>query len=148
MGPVGLDHQGPHWIKALLAGGGEIEAGAGDGQIEGFQGEGADDAVEGGGTPGQVGADDPSLAVGEGPGGEIDGFAGDEVVVVDAIAAGVDVGIGGLEAPVDHETAPGGDREARLTGQLGIGNRPHRDDDQVGRYDVKGGDNFQGRLSA
>ena len=133
VGPVGLDHQGPHGVKALVPGLVEIEAGAGDGQIEGLQGEGADDAVEGGGTPGQIGADDPSLTVGERPRGEIDGFAGDEVVVVDAVAAGVNVGVGGLEARVDHDAAPGGDREARLPGQLSIGDRAHRNDDQVGR---------------
>ena len=54
-----------------------------------FKRKRTDDAVEGGGASGQIGADDPALAVGQGPGGEIDGFAGDEVVVVDAVAAGV-----------------------------------------------------------
>ena len=36
MGPVGLDHQGPHGVKACPAGRGEIEAGAGDGHLEGL----------------------------------------------------------------------------------------------------------------
>jgi hypothetical protein len=133
VGPVGLDHQGPHGVKALLPGRGEIEAGAGDSQIEGLQGDGADNAVEGSGTSSQIGADDPSLTVGQGAGREINRFAGDEVVVVDAVAAGVNVGVGGLEARVDHDAAPGGDREARLPGQLSIGEGTHSNDDQVGR---------------
>ncbi len=34
MGPVSLDHQGPHGVKTCPAGRGEIETGAGDGDIE------------------------------------------------------------------------------------------------------------------
>ena len=124
-----------HRVEAFLAGRGEAEAGAGHGQVEDFQGEGADNAVEEGGAPGQVGADDPALAVGQGAGGEVDGFAGDEVEVVDAVAAGVDAGIGGLEAAVDHEAAAGGEHEAGPAGQVGVGGGPHGGDDQVGGQD-------------
>ncbi len=68
------------------------------------------------------------------------------MVVVDAVATGVDVGVGGLEALVDLDAAPGGDRKARLPGQLGIGNCAHRSDDQVGRQDFLFGDYFEGMI--
>ena len=68
MGPVGLDDQGLHRVKAFLAGRAEVQAGAGHGQVKGLERERAHDAVEGGGASRQVGADHPALAVGQGPG--------------------------------------------------------------------------------
>ncbi len=62
----------------------------------------------------------------------MNGFTGDEVVIVDAVTPGVNIGVGGLEAAVDDDAAPGGDQQARLEGQLSVRNGAHRGDNQVG----------------
>ena len=137
-----------HRVKAFPAGRGQAQSGAGNGQVKNFQGKRTHDAVKGGGASGQVGADDPALAVGQRPGREIDGLAGNQVVVVDAVAAGVNERVGGLEAPVDQDAAVGGNQQAGVLGQLGIGGRAHRGDHQVGGQGAAGGDHLQRVLAA
>ena len=69
------------------------------------------------------------------------------MVVVDAVAAGVNIRVGGLETAVDDNAAPGGDQQARLAGQFGYGSR-HHGDDQVGREEVPAGHDLQGMIVA
>lgn len=84
-------------------------------------------------SAGGVGADDAALPVGEGAERQHEGLAGDEVRNGHAVAARIDVGIGGLHVFVDEDRAgaflkiePGG------AGQRCVGREAGGEDDQIG----------------
>ena len=67
----------------------------------------------------QVVADDPALPVGHGPKRHIARLAGHQVLGLDAVAAGVNVRVGGLEVLVDQDSATLAHFQPRVLGDAG-----------------------------
>ena len=103
MGPVELGNNDAGGIEPGRLGFGHGETRAGQGAVKHLYHKAAHGAVKGGLTAGDIGADDPALAVGHGAQREIGRLAGDQVGNRHAIAAGIDVRISGLHFVVDHD---------------------------------------------
>lgn len=131
VGAVKLGHAHGYGVVPCLHRGLTGEAHAGERLVKELDAPGAHITGEGGVAAGEVGADDAALTVGHAAEGQIAHFAGDEVLYGAAVAAGVDIGVGGLHVLVDHDGAAAGFKAAFL-GELAVGQEAGGVDNELG----------------
>ena len=142
MGLVGAFHADFDGIEAGHACLMQGKTGTGGVHLVQLHAPGADHAFKGGLSAGEVGADDAALSVGHGAEGQIGEIAGYEVAQNDYVAAGIDVGIGGLHVGVHQNAAARMAGDAGVGSDLGVGSHADGEDDFVGFYGALVGHHF------